>query len=156
MAVHGPQTLIEGKGTWYAVDGVSILIVPAREVDDREWVRLLKESKNHSKTAGIITPSSVSFYGWSVSAAQRKAAAEFADPTLNARHVVLTHSSLTRGAIRALTWLMPSLNVRAFAPHEWSAGSDWIAEVTPHDRKALGECIRAAFAAHSLPTQGPP
>jgi hypothetical protein len=147
VTIRGPRKLSVGGGAWASVDSVAVLIVPATTMTDADWSTLLSESTDFGKQTGVPQLASLALYGWSISATQRRIANEFIASRGSdmARHAVLTSSALVRGALQALSWLRPSLNLMAYAPSDIASASDWLMPVAPHSRAELQSAVRDCF-----------
>ena len=138
---------MNGHLHWYRVGSVSLNVCNAARIDDNDWRAYLEGVLELGK--GEPVASVTHFMGVLPNSVQRKITADFVRLHRLPRISIafLTDSAVARGTITAFGWILPSARTRAFKPSELAAGLDWLATITPLDRREIERCMHEAWSA---------
>lgn len=139
---------MNGQLHWYVVDEISINICAVPVVTDAGWSGYLEGVLKIGVELGVQPMASlVHFRGSAPNSVQRGIAAKFVAkhklPSISI--ALLTDSTLTRGAVTAFNWLLPTLRTRAFAPNDLNGAFGWLATLAKFDLGAAKSCVMRSW-----------
>ncbi len=119
------------------IDDLAIIVCAAKTITDAHWLEFLEKSVNLSNMLGHnASVTMTAFVHAYPNAVQRGMTNDFLKlhrVPISARLGLVSDSSLVRGAIVALNWIMPDAKVRSFAPRDFVPCLTWLREAGAFD-----------------------
>jgi hypothetical protein len=146
----GAQLFMAGTQYYRQIDSLALNLCVARKITDADWreflegsVRLSRELGHH---ANVTLTGFVHAYP---NPLQRRMTVEFLQknnvPTVD-RMGLVADSSFVRGAIVALSWILPKAKVRSFATRDVAECLQWLHEIAKFDERVAADAWSEARA----------
>jgi hypothetical protein len=133
----GGQIFMGGQQYYRQINDLAIMLCASKSITDAHWLEFLEKSVNLSNMLGHnASVTMTGFLHAHPNAVQRSMTNDFLKRhrvPVSVRLGLVSDSSLVRGAIVALNWIMPDAKVRSFAPRDFVACLTWLHEVGKFD-----------------------